>query len=212
MRRRARRGAATIAWGTILAALSSASCATVDAESERLQQILKLGPGAIVADVGAGHGEWTLEMARRVGPSGTVFATEIDPARLREIRSAVAEARVDNVVVIEGSEDDTGLPPGCCDAIFLRHVYHHITEPQPMNASLIRALRPDGLLAVIDFNPPTRLVPSPEGVPENRRGHGMPVEILIEEMARQGFLVAQRIDDWFRFDYCVVFRPERPVQ
>jgi SAM-dependent methyltransferase len=116
------------------------------------------------------------------------------------------------VVIIEGSADDTGLPPGCCDAIFLRHVYHHITDPQPMNASLLRALRPDGRLAVIDFNPPTRLVPSPEGVPKDRRGHGMPVEILIEEMTTHGFAVAERIDDWFRFDYCVVFKPERLVQ
>jgi SAM-dependent methyltransferase len=104
------------------------------------------------------------------------------------------------VVIIEGSADDTGLPPGCCDAIFLRHVYHHITDPQPMNESLLRALRPDGRLAVIDFNPPTRLVPSPEGVPKDRRGHGMPVEILIEEMTTHGFAVAERIDDWFRFD------------
>ncbi len=76
-----------------------------------------------------------------------------------------------------------------------------------MGASLRQALRPDGYLAVIDFNPPTRLLPRPSGVPDDRRGHGMPIEILIEEMTAQGFSVAQRIDDWFRFDYCVVFQP-----
>jgi SAM-dependent methyltransferase len=112
-----------------------------------------------------------------------------------------------NVVVVEGTPDDTRLPVGCCDAIFLRHVYHHLTHPEKMGASLRQALRPDGYLAVVDFNPPTRLLPRPGGVPDNRRGHGMPIEILIEEMSAQGFSVAQRIDDWFRFDYCVVFQP-----
>jgi ubiquinone/menaquinone biosynthesis C-methylase UbiE len=190
-----------------LVVAAAGGCQTFDAESQRIEEVLTLAPGAVVADVGAGEGEWTLEMARRVGPSGRVFATEIDPERIRDLRSAVAEARVANVGIIEGRPDDTNLPPRCCDAILLRHVYHHITHPEAMNASLFRALRPGGFVAVIDFNPPTRLLPVPGGVPENRWGHGMPVEVLIEEMTAQGFGVAHRIDDWFRFDYCVVFRP-----
>jgi ubiquinone/menaquinone biosynthesis C-methylase UbiE len=179
---------------------------TFDAESQRLEEVLALAPGDIVADVGAGEGEWTLEMARRVGPSGRVFATEIDPDRIRQIRKAVAEAGVANVTVIEGTPEDTKLPHGCCDAILLRHVYHHITHPAPMSASLLQAVRPGGFVAVIDFNPLTRLLPVPDGVPANRRAHGMPIDVLIEEMTAQDFGVSQRIEDWFRFDYCVVFR------
>jgi len=190
-----------------LAVAAAAGCRTFDAESRRLEEILALSAGEVVADVGAGEGEWTLEMARRVGPSGRVFATEIDPERIRDIRRAVVEAGVANVTIIEGTPDDTKLPSGCCDAIFLRHVYHHITHPAAMNASLLRALRPGGFVAVIDFNPPTRLLPVPDGVPENRRAHGMPIDVLVEEMTGQGFGVAHRIEDWFRFDYCVVFRP-----
>jgi ubiquinone/menaquinone biosynthesis C-methylase UbiE len=198
-----------IAIGVAVAA--AAGCRTFDAESQRLEEVLALAAGAVVADVGAGEGEWTLEMARRVGPSGRVFATEIDPERIGDIRRAVAEAGVANVTIIEGAPDDTKLPPGCCDAIFLRHVYHHITHPEAMNASLLQALRPDGFLAVIDFGPLTRLLPVPDGVPENRRGHGMPIDVLVEEMTSQGFAVAQRIDDWFRFDYCVAFRPRGAI-
>ena len=190
-----------------LAVAATGGCRTFDAESRRLEEILALSAGEVVADVGAGEGEWTLEMARRVGPSGRVFATEIDPERIRDIRRAVVEAGVANVTIIEGTPDDTKLPSGCCDAIFLRHVYHHITHPAAMNASLLRALRPGGFVAVIDFNPPTRLLPVPDGVPENRRAHGRPIDVLVEEMTGQGFGVAHRIEDWFRFDYCVVFRP-----
>ena len=190
-----------------LAVAAAAGCRSFDAEGQRLEEVLALSAGEVVADVGAGEGEWTLEMARRVGPSGRVFATEIDAERIGDIRRAVAEAGLANVTIIEGTPDDTRLPPGCCDAIFLRHVYHHITHPEAMNASLLRALRPDGFIAVIDFNPPTRLLSVPDGVPENRRAHGMPIDVLVEEMTSQGFAVAQRIDDWFRFDYCVAFRP-----
>jgi ubiquinone/menaquinone biosynthesis C-methylase UbiE len=194
-----------ITLGLTLAAASG--CGTFDAESQRLGEVLALTPGEVVADVGAGEGEWTLEMARRVGPSGRVFSTEIDPVRIREIRKAVGEAGVANVTVIEGTPEDTRLPPGCCDAILLRHVYHHLADPEAMNASLLQALRPGGFVAVIDFNPLTRLLPVPDGVRENRRAHGMPIDVLIEEMTAQGFGVSQRIEDWFRFDYCVVFRP-----
>lgn len=202
---------ATMAIAIALAAVATAGCRTSDAESQRLEEVLSVSPGAVVADVGAGQGGWTLDMARRVGPSGRVFATEIDPERLGEIRRSVAEAGLQNVVVVEGAPDDTRLPPGCCDAIFLRHVYHHLTRPEKMGASLRQALRPDGYLAVIDFDPPMRLLAPPSGVPGNRRGHGMPIEILIEEMTAQGFRVVQRIDDWYRFDYCVVFqRRETP--
>jgi ubiquinone/menaquinone biosynthesis C-methylase UbiE len=190
-----------------LALAMTGGCRTFDAEGERLGEVLSLEPGEVVADVGAGRGEWTLEMARRVGPSGRVFATEIDPERIRELRKSVAEAGLANVTVVEGTPDDTRLPPGCCDAILLRHVYHHLADPTAMSASLLRALRPGGFLAVIDFNPLTRLLPVPDGVPENRRAHGMPIDVLVDEMTTQGFGVSQRIEDWFRFDYCVVFRP-----
>jgi ubiquinone/menaquinone biosynthesis C-methylase UbiE len=84
--------------GLVLAGACSGQ--TFDAESQRLEEVLALAPGDVVADVGAGDGEWTLEMARRVGPSGRVFATEIDPDRIRQIRKAAAEASVANVTII----------------------------------------------------------------------------------------------------------------
>ena len=175
------------------------------AEAERLTELLAIEPGMIVADVGAGKGGWTLGMSRAVGPDGHVFSTEIDPKRIGEIRAALADAGVKNVTVIEGTPQDTGLPERCCDAIFLRHVHHHITYPKAMHTSLRRALRPGGRLAIIDFEPFPRLFGIPEGVPENRAGHGMPLEVLVDELADAGFELERRIDDWFRFDYCAVW-------
>jgi tRNA A58 N-methylase Trm61 len=58
----------------------------------RLTEVLALEPGRVVADVGAGKGELTLALARKVGPGGHVYSTEIDPERLRRLRATVAGA------------------------------------------------------------------------------------------------------------------------
>ena len=85
--------------------------------------------------------------------------------RLRRLREAVVAAKLDNVTVLEAYASDTGLPPNCCDAIVLRRVYHHLTDPSGLNAGLLRALRPGGVLAVVDFPPPFFLGRGRFGVP-----------------------------------------------
>jgi len=128
----------------------------------------------VVADVGAGKGQLTLALAGAVGSAGHVFSSEIDPARLRALREAVAEARLGNVTVVEAKSSESGLPAGCCDAIVLRRVYHHLTDPVATIASLPRALRPGGLLAVIDI-PPLFFLP-------DRSNLGITPQIVINEV------------------------------
>src|SRR5499426_1543636 len=162
-------------------------------ELPRLRHVLALRPDIAVADVGAGKGELTVALAAEVGPGGRVYSTEIDAESLEQIRAAVAAARLGNVTLVRAQARDTGLPAGCCDAIVLRRVYHHLTDPAATNASLLRALRPGGLLAVIDFPPPlSRLWPwPPEGVPRNRGGHGVSAALVTEEVVASGFELVQ---------------------
>ena len=149
-------------------------------ELPRLREALALQASAVVADVGAGKGELTFALARE---ARQVFATEIDPERLRRLR----EAKPANVTVVEAQGSDTGLPPGCCDAIVLRRVYHHLAEPAAINASLLRALRPGGALAVIDFPPPFFM---------GRGSFGVPAKDVIDEVTRSGFQLVRVADDW----------------
>jgi SAM-dependent methyltransferase len=105
---------------------------------------------------------------------GRVYATEIDPAKLKSLGARVREAGLEDVTVVEAGISETGLPEKCCDAIFMRSVYHHLTDPAAIDASLLRAPRPGGLLVVIDFPPTLWLWPwTPKGIPENRGGHGI---------------------------------------
>ena len=173
-------------------------------EMPRLRQVLTLEKDEVVADVGAGKGELTFALAREVGPEGRVFSTEIDPGRLRRLREAVVAAKLDNVTVIEGYGSETGLPPNCCDAVVLRRVYHHLTDPSEINASLLRSLRPGGVLAVIDFPPPFFL---------GRGLYGVPAQTVIGEVTSSGFELLRLVDDWPGRgpleSYCVLFRKPR---
>lgn len=142
---------------TAYSILDAFSDSRFESEISRLSTLLELKPG-MAADVGAGKGQATVIMARTVGPHGHLFSSEIDTKRLEDIRQAVRKSRLQNVTVVTPGERDTGLPEDCCQAIFLRGVYHRITQPGDINKSLFRALRPGGLLALIDF-PPTWWLP-----------------------------------------------------
>src|SRR5262249_54471940 len=156
--------------------------------------------GAIVADIGAGDGSWAFAAAREVGPTGKVFATEIDPEKLAALRSEATKRHLTNVVIVESKEADTNLPDGCCDAIFLRRVYHHLTKPAEFDAAILRSLKFGGRLGIIDF-PPRSGLGSVEGVPANRGGHGIPQKIAVAELTSAGFQLFRTIDDWPNSDY-----------
>jgi ubiquinone/menaquinone biosynthesis C-methylase UbiE len=172
-------------------------------EIARLAALMEWKPGTIVADIGAGEGSYSFAAAERVGTSGKVFATEIDKKKLKELRAEVKKRNLQNVTVIESADADTKLPAACCDAIFLRRVYHHLTKPAEFDANLIRSLRPGGRLAIIDFPPRPDLGPV-EGVPANRGGHGISQKLVIDELTAAGFQVEKTVDDWPGDSYCVL--------
>ncbi len=174
--------------------------------------LLKWHLGSVVAEIGAGNGKLTVAAAHRVGPSGRVYSTEIDENTLVHLEELAAKEK--DITVIRGAEAKTNLPPACCDSIFMRFVYHHLTKPAEIDASLFQSLKPGGRLAVIDENP-REGTSIPEGVPKNRGGHGVPEGILINELTAAGFTVDADLKHWVSRDayhdvYCVVFRKPEP--
>ncbi len=188
----------------------------IEGEASRIMGVLDLKAGMTVGEVGAGKGEMAVLLAQELGSGGHLFATEIDTDNLDDIRDRVADAGLDIVTVIEAGKKQTNLAPECCDAIFMRKVYHHFTDPAEINASLFEALRPGGVLAVIDFSPSlwNFWLPRPDGVPENRGGHGMPKDLLIAEVTSAGFRLEQVTGEWWRWPvdgYCVLVRKPKEV-
>lgn len=124
-----------------------------EAEVVEIARLLEVSSGTIVADVGAGGGSSTYRLAQQVGAQGRVFATEVRPRNVEGIAAGARARGLDNVTPILGSQVDTGLPPSCCDALLVRLVYHAFDHPTEMRQSMYRAMRPGGLVLVVDFRP-----------------------------------------------------------
>jgi SAM-dependent methyltransferase len=120
-------------------------------QPERVLELLRIGPGMTVADVGAGTGYFTVRIARRVGERGEVLATELQPEMLRLLDANVSRAGLRNVRLIRATEHQSNLPARCCDVVLLVDVYHELTDPPGTMAGIRRALREKGRLALVEY-------------------------------------------------------------
>jgi len=179
---------AALGFTTVVAQSAAENAAENAADAERFIRVLEIRTGSAVGEIGAGDGTLTLAMAKAVGDTGAVFSNEINKERARAIQQSVEKAGYKHVTVVEGHATQTNFPALCCDAIFMRNVYHHFGDPPAMNASLRASLKPGGRLAIIDFTPP----PVPGGeAPPGRRGedghHGITAATLESELKAAGF-------------------------
>ncbi|HWF83499.1 MAG TPA: class I SAM-dependent methyltransferase [Vicinamibacterales bacterium] len=160
-----------------------------------LLKVLDILPGMTVADLGAGAGAMTLVAARQLGPASRIYATDLNPATVADLKALAEREHLANVEVVQGAAAATNLPSACCDAIFMRDVYHHITDPAAMNRSIAAALKPSGRFAVIDFEAKPGS-PLPDGVPANRGGHGVPPAVVAEEVGAASLIYVQTFPQW----------------
>ena len=195
----------------LFGAMGSGACAAraSSEEAQRIGEVMRVAKGARVADVGAGEGDWTIALAGRVGDAGHVFATEVKQDLVDDIEKRASSEGFQNVSVFLGDDESIGLPDGCCDAILLRQVYHHFTDPVAMRNDLRRALRPGGALLVIEI----KIQPGWEeldGVPD-RGGHGIEPEDLLKEMSSDRFELVERFESWPGDEdrYAMLFRATR---
>ncbi len=168
------------------------------ADTATLIEALQLGPGSVVAEIGAGDGDITVALASHVGTRGRVYTSELGQERLARLRSAVEKAAAANVEIVEGRDREANLPDACCDAIFMRNVYHHFTDPAAMHASFLRALKPGGRIAIIDFRPPAAT--AAPGQRAANGSHGVSDDTVAAELSAAGFDVLstdERGNRWF---------------
>jgi len=175
--------------------LTEAMIKTAAIEVPRLVDLLELKPGMTIGDVGAGFGAWTTAFSKWTGASGRVYSTDIGEKQLAFLRETTKREGLTNVTVLAGAERSTNLPANCCDAILIRDAYHHLTQPNDMLRSVAASLKPGGRLAIIDF-PPRPNSELPAGVPSNRNGHGVPPDVVIQEVKGAGLTIVSQNRQW----------------
>jgi ubiquinone/menaquinone biosynthesis C-methylase UbiE len=121
-------------------------------QPDRVLAALGLEPGDRVADLGSGSGYFTLGLARAVGPTGKVYAVDVDQKMNEYLRERVRTAGLDNVEVILGEFEDPLLPDGEIDLLFTANTYHHIRERPSYFRRVQTDLQPDGRVAIVEFD------------------------------------------------------------
>jgi ubiquinone/menaquinone biosynthesis C-methylase UbiE len=120
---------------------------------------LHLKPGMVIADIGAGTGYYSLRMAKRVSPTGKVFAVDIQPEMLDRLRVNAKAAAIVNIEPVLGTESDPKLPASTVDLAIMVDVYHELSRPQRILEHLHDALKPDGQLVLLEYRKEDPSVP-----------------------------------------------------
>ena len=169
---------------------------------DRALDAIGLKRGDTVADIGAGVGYFTWRMAERVGPTGKVYANDIQPRMLEQLRKNVAAKGLDNVVPTLGTEDDPKLPAGSLDLALLVDVYHEFSQPQKMLAKIRESLRPSGRLVLLEYRKEDPAVPI-------RLEHKMTVQEVRAELEPEGFRFETSMESLPR-QHILIFRLKTP--
>jgi ubiquinone/menaquinone biosynthesis C-methylase UbiE len=120
-------------------------------DPDRALRLLKIAKGASVADVGAGSGYMTIRLAKIVGPTGRVYANDIQSGMLDLLQKNVTKAKLNNVVPVLGTFEDPKLPADTLDLVLMVDVYHEFSEPQAMLGHIRDALKPDGRMVLLEY-------------------------------------------------------------
>ncbi|MCR9199679.1 MAG: methyltransferase domain-containing protein [Planctomycetaceae bacterium] len=178
----------------------------VFAARQRVLDICDIQPGMRVADVGAGTGFYSRLFASATGPDGWVYAVDLSPKFAAHINEQAQSGGVDNLTTVLCTERSICLPPESVDRAFICDTYHHFEYPQQTLASIHRALKPGGVLIVIDF----------ERIPGVSRefilGHVRAgKEVFRKEIATAGFTFEKEVSvAAFRENYLLRFRKPSP--
>jgi ubiquinone/menaquinone biosynthesis C-methylase UbiE len=152
-----------------------------------LLEALELKPGQTVCDLGCGNGFYTLELARRVGPEGTVYAVDIQPEMLRLLVVRARQAKLFNIRPVLGTVMDPRLPSGEVDLVFCVDVYHEFSHPELMLARIRESLRPTGQIVLAEFRGEDPAVPI-------KPLHKMTKAQVKRELEPNGFTLVREFD------------------
>ena len=149
--------------------------------------LLELKPGMAVADIGAGSGYYASRIAKRVGPTGHVYATDIQQGMIDILERRIKGEGLTNMTTILGAADDPKLPPASIDLAIMVDVYHELQQPQVFLQRLKAAFKPNGRLVLLEFRKEDPKIPILEV-------HKMSVAEVDQEMKAEGYAIDKVVE------------------
>jgi arsenite methyltransferase len=155
-------------------------------QPQKVIAALNIKPGEVIADLGSGGGYFTFKLAQAAGPTGKVYAVDIDSDMVELVGKRVKTEGVSNVETVLAKADDPMLPKTGVDLIFTSNTYHHIDNRIAYFANLRKYLRPAGRVAIIDFDRRAWI--------EGLLRHYTPSEFIRSEMDQAGYALQHEPD------------------
>ena len=152
-----------------------------------LLEALQIQPGQTICDLGCGNGFYTLELARRVGPEGTVYAVDIQPQMLRLLVTRARQEKIFNIKPVLGTFIDPRLPKGEVDLVFCVDVYHEFSHPEKMLKRIRESLSDGGQIVLAEFRGEDATVPI-------KPLHKMTKAQVKKELEPNGFVLQREFD------------------
>jgi ubiquinone/menaquinone biosynthesis C-methylase UbiE len=169
--------------------------------TDLLLRDLNLMPGLVIADIGAGTGYLSRQMARQVGPKGVVYAVDVQPEMIQIMQGLAKSAQVNNIKPVLSTTTRTNLPDGSIDLAIMVDVYHELEFPYEMLSSMIASLKPGGQLVFVEYRSEDTSVPIKEV-------HKMSEAQVRKEVAVFPELQWERTSKRLPWQHVVVFRKQ----
>ena len=163
-----------------------------------LMRELALRPGMVVADVGAGTGYYARRMSPLVGAAGTVFAVDVQPEMIAMLTDLAKKAGLANIKPVLGAADNVKLADASIDLAIMVDVYHELEFPYEVMESIVRALKPGGRVAYVEYRAEDAKVPI-------KPVHKM-TEAQVRKEAALHALIYERTANSLPWQHVVIFR------
>ena len=165
---------------------------------DQVMDALQIGEGSVVADLGAGGGWFTVRLARRVRPNGRVYAEDVQQQMIDAITRRVKREELEKLVKpVLGTSVDPNLPPASLDAALMVDAYHEFEEPVTLLRNLARAMKPSGLIGIVNYK-------KDGGGPGPPMQERVDPEKVIADAQKAGLELRKR-ETFLRYQYMLTF-------